>query len=139
MTESQNSLIQLIDFPLKHDERGDLVIAEVGRQVPFDINRIFYIFNTEDGGKRGFHAHKKNRIVLIALRGSSIIKLDNGRNKEEVLLDCPNQGLVLEPEVWHSMEEFKKDTVLLVLASELYDEDDYLRDYDEFINYIQDK
>jgi dTDP-4-dehydrorhamnose 3,5-epimerase-like enzyme len=131
-----NRLIQKIILPLIHDKRGDLVFAEAQNQIPFPIKRVFYITNVKSGGQRGFHAHKKTAIVLFCLKGSSLIKLDNGKQKAEILLDKPNVGVLIREKIWHSMEEFSPGTLLLVLASHFYDEKDYLRNYQEFKKYL---
>lgn len=114
------------------DVRGLLSVIESRKQVPFDIKRVFYIYNTKEGVRRGFHAHHKTRQALISISGSCKVYLDNTVRKEDVLLDSPNKILVLEPNDWHEMYDFSEDCVLLVLASELYDSNDYIRDYNEF-------
>lgn len=131
-----HNLIKLIKLPIKSDARGDLIFAEALNHIPFSIKRIFYIINTKTNDCRGQHAHKKNKILLFCLHGSSLIKLDNGKEKTQYLLNQPNIGIMIDNKIWHSMEKFKKNTILLALASEHYLEDDYLRDYKEFKKYI---
>lgn len=128
--------INLIEFEEHGDERGTLVALEQGKTIPFDVKRVYYMYDTTAGTRRGFHAHKKLKQVLVCVHGSCIIHLDDGREKAEVPLSDPNVGLLIESAVWREMHDFSKDAVLMVLASELYDEDDYLRDYDEFMAYV---
>lgn len=131
------SLINWIDFPLLGDERGSLVALEAEKTVPFAIERVYYIFGTQQGVARGFHAHKNLQQVAICVTGSCRMILDDGRSCEEVWLDSPTKGLMISPMVWHEMHDFSEDCVLLVLASEHYDENDYIRDYDEFITEVK--
>ena len=116
------------------DPRGRLVALEALTEVvPFAIKRIFYIFDTTPGTVRGKHAHYKNRQLLVCTSGACTIECEMpDGTKTEHLLDWPDRGLLIEGLVWHNMKEFSKDAVLLVLASEHYDEADYIRDYDEF-------
>ncbi|MFF5993865.1 FdtA/QdtA family cupin domain-containing protein [Lysinibacillus sp. KU-BSD001] len=114
------------------DDRGSLTVIESDINVPFEIKRVFYIFGTKKGVRRGFHAHHKTRQALISVSGSCKVYLDNTIRKEDIMLDAPNKVLILEPNDWHEMYDFSEDCVLLVLASELYDSEDYIRDYDEF-------
>ena len=127
------SLIKWIDFPALGDERGSLVALEAEKSVPFVIKRVYYIFGTKAGVSRGFHAHKKLQQVAICITGSCRMILDDGQQRSQVLLNSPNKGLVIGDLVWREMHDFSKDCVLLVLASEHYDESDYIRNYDDFI------
>ncbi|MEH8221894.1 FdtA/QdtA family cupin domain-containing protein [Aeromonas veronii] len=127
------SLINLIDFPALGDERGALVALEANRQIPFDIKRVYYIYGTVQGVARGFHAHKALKQVAICLKGSCRFVLDDGNERVEVLLDNPAQGLLIESFMWREMYDFSEDCVLMVLADQLYDELDYIRDYAQFI------
>lgn len=127
------SLVKWIDFQVLGDERGSLVALEKDRNVPFDIRRVYYIYKTEQGVSRGYHAHRNLRQVAMCVAGSCRMVLDNGSTREEVVLDCPTRGLLIESMMWREMHDFSDDCVLLVLASELYDEADYIRDYDEFL------
>jgi len=126
------SLVQMVDFQVLGDDRGSLVALESGKEVPFGIERIYYIFGTAQGVARGFHAHKALKQVAVCVNGSCRFVLDDGKQKEEVILNSPNKGLLIEHMVWREMYDFSEDCVLLVLASEYYDEADYIRDYDEF-------
>jgi len=131
-----SNLVKLIDFPPLGDDRGSLVALEANKTVPFDIKRVYYIFGTRPGVARGFHAHKALRQVAVCVTGSCRMLLDNGQYKEEVLLDSPTKGLLIEDLVWREMHDFTSDCVLLVLASEHYDEADYIRDYEHFLKVI---
>jgi len=127
------ALIEWVDFPPLGDERGSLVALEGGRTVPFDIARVYYLFGTGRGVSRGFHAHRRLRQVAVCVTGSCRMVLDDGTRREEVLLDSPTRGLVIRSLVWREMHDFTPDCVLLVLASEHYDEADYIRDYERFL------
>lgn len=129
------SLIKWINFPALGDERGELVSLEIGleKTVPFDIKRVYYIYRTAEGVSRGYHAHKNLKQVAICVSGKCKMILDSGHNREEVWLDTPTKGLLIESMIWREMHEFSDDCVLLVLASEHYDESDYIRDYQEFV------
>ena len=127
------SMIQLIDFKPLGDERGSLVALEANKDVPFDINRVYYIFNTGSGVTRGHHAHLNLKQVAICVTGSCRFILDDGTKREEIMLDSSTKGLLIEGLVWREMYDFSEDCVLMVLASEYYDETDYIRDYNEFI------
>jgi dTDP-4-dehydrorhamnose 3,5-epimerase-like enzyme len=131
-------MIQWIDFQSLGDERGSLVAVEIGmdKAVPFDIKRIYYIYHTAENVGRGYHAHKKLKQVAVCLSGKCRMVLDDGTNREEVWLDCPTKGLVIEEVVWREMHDFSPDCVLLVLASEHYDEGDYIRNYEDFIKQV---
>ena len=123
-----------VRFPVKGDERGRLVIQEsCSELVPFEIRRTFFIFDTTPGTVRGHHAHYKNRQMLICVSGACTIdcEMPDG-TKRSYRLDWPDKGLLIEGMVWHEMKEFSKDAVLLVLASEHYDESDYVRCYADF-------
>lgn len=114
------------------DERGLLSVIEENNNIPFDIKRVFYIYGTKEGVRRGYHGHHKTRQALVSVSGSCKVYLDNLNRTETVLLDAPNKILILEPNDWHEMFEFSSDCVLLVLASHLYDSEDYIRDYQMF-------
>ena len=129
------SLIKWIDFQSLGDERGSLVAVEIGMEkvVPFDIKRVYYIYQTGDGVSRGFHAHRNLKQVAICLAGQCRMVLDNGNKREEVWMNSPTRGLLIESMVWREMHDFSRDCVLLVLASEHYAESDYIRNYDIFL------
>ncbi|QFR48658.1 WxcM-like domain-containing protein [Sulfurimonas lithotrophica] len=127
---------KIIDFKINGDDRGSLIAIEEGYNAPFEIKRVYYIFDTKLGVERGFHAHKNLKQIAIAVKGSCTFVLDDGNKKEEVTLTNPNQGLYIEGLIWREMKNFSKDCVLMVIASEHYDENDYIRDYNEFLKEV---
>ena len=134
-----NAKVQEIVFPQRGDNRGQLIALEgASEQVPFMVNRFYYIFDTTPGTVRGKHAHKKLKQVLICASGACTIvcELPDG-SKSEYRLDWPNKGLLIEGLVWREMKDFSKDAVLMVLASEHYDERDYIRNYEDFKRYAK--
>lgn len=126
------SFIEWIEFPPLGDARGSLVALEGQKTVPFPIRRVYYLFGTKAGVSRGFHAHRHLSQVAVCVTGSCRIVLDDGSRREEALLDAPTRGLMIRRMVWREMHDFTSDCVLLVLASEHYDEADYIRDYGQF-------
>ncbi|WP_259645059.1 FdtA/QdtA family cupin domain-containing protein [Pseudomonas cichorii] len=128
-------MIKWIDFPSLGDERGGLVALEIGMEkaIPFDIKRVYYIYRTAEGVSRGFHAHRNLKQVAICVSGKFKMVLDDGVVREETWMDSPTRGLLIESMVWREMHEFSDDCILLVLASEHYDESDYIRDYSRFL------
>jgi len=127
------SLVNLIELQTHGDERGSLVAIDDGTVVPFAVKRVYYLYHTVEGVSRGYHAHKKLKQVAICVSGKCKMILDDGQVREEVWLDRPDKGLLIDGMIWREMHEFSKDCVLLVLASEVYDESDYIRDYDSFL------
>jgi len=127
---------KLIKFEILGDERGSLIALEENYNAPFEIKRVYYIFDTKEGVERGFHAHKNLKQLCIAVKGSCTFVLDNGKKREEIKLINPTQGLFIEGLIWREMKDFSIDCVLVVLASEHYDENDYIRDYDKFLKEI---
>lgn len=125
-------IIKTISFPPLGDDRGSLVALEAHKTVPFDVKRVYYIFGTQAGVSRGFHAHRALKQVAVSVTGKCRMVLDDGQRREDVWLDSPTKGLLIGDLVWREMHDFSPDCVLLVLASEHYDESDYIRSYDEF-------
>lgn len=123
---------KLMDLKGFTDGRGLLVALESNKSVPFDIKRIYYLTDLKKSEPRGFHAHKNLKQVAICLQGSCRFILDDGKTREEFILSSPTQGLLIEEMYWREMDQFSEGCVILVLASELYDESDYIRDYNEF-------
>jgi dTDP-4-dehydrorhamnose 3,5-epimerase-like enzyme len=119
------------------DNRGQLVALEEFKDIPFQIKRVYYMYDTVPDVVRGHHAHKVLQQILICIHGSCKIRLDNGIEKKTVPLEKPYEGLYVSSNMWREMYDFSSDAVLMVLASELYDESDYIRDYDEFKKYIK--
>lgn len=129
--------IKLIPLQSYGDERGSLIALEDENNIPFAIKRLYYIFKTKDGVRRGFHAHKQLKQVAIAVRGSCRFVLDDGKERIELLLDNPAQGLLIESFMWREMYDFSDDCVLMVLADQHYDESDYVRDYSDFLKQVK--
>lgn len=127
------SLIQWANFPSLGDERGSLVAVEAEKIVPFAIKRVYYIFGIRKGVVRGFHAHRNLKQMAVCVTGKCRIILDDGKIREEAWLDSPTKCLLIGDLVWREMHDFSEDCVLLVLASEHYDESDYIRNYYEFL------
>lgn len=130
------NLIQWVDLKILGDDRGSLIALEAEKTVPFEIKRAYYIFGTQQGVARGFHAHHNLKQVAVCVTGKCRMILDNGVTREEAWLDSPIKGLLIGDLVWREMHDFSEDCVLLVLASEHYDEADYIRDYDEFLRSV---
>ena len=125
--------VNLVNLDILGDERGSLIALEsLSKKVPFDIKRVYYIFGTKPGVVRGKHAHYKLKQLLICVSGSVDILLDDGKNKDTIRLDSPDKGLYINDFIWREMQNFSQDAVLLVLASEHYKEEDYIRDYERF-------
>lgn len=127
------NLIEWIELPNLGDHRGSLVVAEANRNVPFSIQRLYYIFGAQPDVPRGFHAHKELQQIAFCIQGSCKMLMNNGKEKQEVLIGQSNKGLFIPPMVWHEMHGFSEDCILLVLASDHYDESDYIRNYDQFL------
>lgn len=119
------------------DARGQLVALEEYRDIPFRIKRVYYMYDTVPNVVRGHHAHKSLEQILICIHGSCKIKLDNGTETKTVHLEKPYEGLYVSSNMWREMFDFSSDAVLMVLASEPYDESDYIRDYEEFLKFIK--
>ena len=119
------------------DERGQLVALEELKDIPFHIKRVYYMYDTVEGVSRGHHAHKSLEQILICIHGSCKILLDNGTEKNIVPLERPYEGLYVSNAMWREMYDFSPDAVLMVLASDYYREEDYIRNYDEFLKYVE--
>ena len=124
-------------FQQHGDERGQLVALEEFKDIPFEIKRVYYMYDTGEGIHRGFHAHKTLKQILICINCSCKVLLDNGQEKKIVSLEKPYEGLYISHNMWREMYDFSPDAVLMVLASEYYDESDYIRDYDQFLNSVK--
>lgn len=126
--------VKLLEFEQRGDERGHLVIVEGGLDIPFEIKRVFYIYGSDREVVRGQHANRKSQFVLINVAGKSKVKVRDGKGNENVFaLDRPHTGIYLPTMVWKDMYDFSEDSVLLCLASEHYDPEEYIRDYDRFV------
>ena len=130
--------VKMIEFVQKGDERGRLVVAESNEDIPFEIKRVFYIYGSDKDVIRGQHANKKTEFVLINVSGTSKVKTDDGKGNIQIYdLNRPHVGLYLPNMIWKDMYDFSKDSVLLVLASEHYDSKEYIRNYSDFINEVE--
>lgn len=131
-------MYRIITFEEKGDERGNLIVAEGdGMDIPFSIKRVFYIYGSDAEVVRGKHANKKTEFVLINVCGTSKVKITNGQEETIVVLDKPRMGLYLKTMLWKEMYDFSPDSILLVLASEHYDGEEYIRDYEEYVSCIE--
>ena len=126
--------MQIVKYQFQQhgDERGQLVALEEFKDIPFAIKRVYYVYDTDKDIIRGHHSHNTLEQILICVNGSCKVLLDNGREKKKVYLEKPYEGLYIPPMMWREMYDFSEDAVLMVLASEIYNEDDYIRNYDEF-------
>lgn len=122
-----------IDFQEHGDWRGQLVALEENKNIPFSVKRVYFMYDTKEGVVRGKHSHKELWQILFCVAGACTVKLDDGREKAEIRLDYPSRGLLIGPGIWREMCDFTPDAVLMVLASEYYDESDYIRDYNTFL------
>ncbi|OSL18630.1 bifunctional acetyl transferase/isomerase [Escherichia coli B175] len=130
--------IKIIPLQAHGDDRGSLIALEEENNIPFEIKRVYYMFNTKSNVRRGLHAHRKLKQVAIAVRGSCRFVLDDGKERVEILLDNPGQGLLIDSCIWREMYDFSEDCVLMVLADSHYDENDYIRDYETFYKLVND-
>ena len=132
--------VKMLDFPQMGDERGHLVIVEGGREIPFDIKRVFYIYGSGRDVVRGQHANRKSEFVLINVVGTSKVKVKDGEGNEAIYcLNRPHTGVYLPNMVWKDMYDFSEDSVLLCIASTNYDASEYIRDYEEFVRIIREE
>jgi mannose-6-phosphate isomerase-like protein (cupin superfamily) len=125
-----------IEVPKFEDARGNLSVIEGNVHVPFSIARMYYLYSVPVGGVRAGHAHKRLHQFFVALSGSFTLRLEDGVVSQSIDLSAPNIGLLVEPGVWRVLENFSQGAVCLVLASLVYDEADYIRDYDDFYRYV---
>ena len=124
---------RIIDLPKIHDPRGNLTFVEGGIHVPFDIRRVYYLYDVPGGAERGGHAHKDLNQLIIAMSGSFDVILDDGREKKRYHLNRSYYGLYICPMIWRELDNFSSGSICMVLASNLYDEKDYYREYSSFI------
>lgn len=130
--------VSLLEFEQLGDERGHLVVVEGMKDIPFEIRRVFYIYGTDKKTVRGQHANRKTEFVLINVAGNSKVKIRDGKGNELIIsLNRPHTGIYIPNMVWKDMYDFSDDSVLLCLASEYYDANEYIRDYDEFLKAIE--
>ena len=130
------ALGKIITLPKIADPRGNLTVAEEWQAVPFDIRRAYWVYDVPGGESRGGHAHKRLLQLVVAMSGSFTVTLDNGRERKTYLLNHPWEALLIETGVWRTLDDFSSGAVCLVLASEPYEEEDYIYDYDQFLDYV---
>mgnify|MGYP002624321903 CR=1 FL=1 len=128
--------IKFVNLQKVTDPRGNLTVAEGGGSVPFEVKRAYWVYDVPAGESRGGHAHKRLKQLVVALSGSFHVTLDNGHERRTVLLNHPWQALLIDVNTWRTLDDFSSGAVCLVLASEHYDEDDYIYDYGEFLKYV---
>ncbi len=126
----------ILNFGVKGDHTGNLVALEKGEDFPFEIKRVYYIWGTEQNIVRGKHAHHNLEQVIVCTSGSCDFTLDNGETRETIHLNSPSQGLYIKQNLWREFTNFSRDCVVMVLASEHFDEKDYIRDYEEFLKVV---
>jgi dTDP-4-dehydrorhamnose 3,5-epimerase-like enzyme len=136
-TEQQQQAPRLIDIPIAHDLRGNLSVVEGGELIPFDIKRVYYLYDVPGGTTRGGHAHRKLRQLIIAASGSFDVILDDGKTRTKYSLNRSYHGLYIPTMHWREIENFSSGAVCMVLASEHYDESDYIYEYKDFIDEMQ--
>lgn len=127
--------VKIIQLPRILDNRGNLSVAEEFNQVPFEIKRVYWLYDVPGGESRGSHAHKTLSQLIIAASGSFRVTLDDGKDKRSFFLNRPYQGLLVPPGFWRDLEDFSSGSVCMVLASDVYKSEDYIRDYDEFLEF----
>ena len=127
---------KIIDIPKINNTKGNIGVIE-NDTIPFDVKRVYYLFDVPSGAKRGGHAHKKLKQVLIAISGSFDVVLKDGNSKEIVTLNRPDKGLLIENNIWRELENFSSGSVCLVLASEEFSEEDYIRNYKEYLSFVK--
>ena len=133
----KNSVYDCVILPLSkiHNRAGNITIIEGQTNIPFDVRRIYYLYDIPGGEDRGGHAHKNLQQLIVAVSGSFNVLLDDGQNKKIVTLNRPDYGLMVVPGIWRQLFEFSSGAICLVLASQKYDQEDYIRSYEQFVNF----
>jgi len=129
-------ILRKIAFPIHEDSRGKLISLEYGNIIPFEIKRIYYLYEMDEITKRGSHAHKSLEQIIFAISGSCTLSADDGNSSEEYSLSSASEGYLIKGTIWREMYNFSKDCILVVIANQIYEENDYIRDYDEFLRTI---
>ena len=127
----------VVDVTVHGDHAGNLVALEKGKEFLFEVKRVYYIWGTEKNAVRGRHAHKKLEQLIVCLSGSCDFILDDGTNRVAYKLNTPTKGIYIKSKVWREFTNFTRDCIVMVLASEQYDESDYIRNYDDFLEYVK--
>ena len=125
----------ILELDKHHSNKGNITVVENNATIPFDVKRSYYLYDVPGGEVRGGHAHKNLRQLIVAASGSFCVTLDDGNKKKIFMLNRPYQGLLVVPGIWRELDDFSSGSVCLVLASRLYDETDYIRNFDEFLIY----
>ena len=125
----------VVELSKNHKEKGNITVVENGKTIPFDIKRTYYLYDIPGGESRGGHAHKELKQLIVAASGSFSVTIDDGCVKRTFLLNRPYQGLLIVPGIWRTLDDFSSGAVCLVLASMMYEKEDYIRDYSEFFKY----
>ena len=128
---------KIIDIPKINNTKGNIGVVE-NDTIPFDVKRVYYLFDVPSGAKRGGHAHKKLKQVILAISGSFDVVLKDGKSKEIITLNRPDKGLLIENNIWRELENFSSGSVCLVLASEEFSEADYIRNYKDYLSFLKD-
>lgn len=128
---------KIIELPKIADPRGNLTVCEGNHNVPFEVKRVYWTYDVPGGGRRGGHAHKVIYEFLVATSGSFHVTLDNGKERKTYMLNHPWEGLLIFPGVWRTLEDFSSGAVCMVMASDHYEESDYVRDYDEYLQMVK--
>ena len=129
--------VRLLNLPKIIDPRGNLTVAEQQHEVPFDVSRVYWTYDVPSGESRGGHAHKKCEEMIVAVSGSFDVTVDNGTMVQTFHLNHPYQALYVGAGIWRTLDDFSSGAVCLVLASDIFDEDDYIREYDDFQRYVE--
>jgi oxalate decarboxylase/phosphoglucose isomerase-like protein (cupin superfamily) len=127
---------KIIDIPKINNTKGNIGVIE-NNTIPFDVKRVYYLFDVPSGAKRGGHAHKKLKQVILAISGSFDVVLKDGKSKEIITLNRPDKGLLIENNIWRELENFSSGSVCLVLASEEFSENDYIRSYKDYLSFVK--
>ena len=135
MIKSTVSNCSIIELPVNHREKGNLTVIENGKHIPFDVHRIYYLYDVSAGQSRGGHAHKELRQLIVAASGSFNVVLSDGNNKRIITLNRPFVGLLIVPGIWRELDNFSSGSVCLVLASNEFNESDYIREYNDYLKW----
>jgi len=135
MTKSSVYDCSIIELSINHREKGNLTVVENGKNIPFDVRRVYYLYDVPAGEARGGHAHRELRQLIVAASGSFNVVLFDGKVKRTITLNRPFHGLLVVPGIWRELDDFSSGSVCLVMASTEYDEKDYIRDYEEYLTW----